>query len=111
MYFSPQGEKIPKELLRLPPQTPILLLGSTYTRLEGVAVLAKLAQATGINWKAIYTLLKRSAKINRTTMQCSALQGNLARAGSTCHWEARPQTQGARRVSAFRCDVHKHGGG
>ena len=22
MYFSPQGEKIPKELLRLPPQTP-----------------------------------------------------------------------------------------
>ena len=27
MYFSPQGEKIPKELLRLPPQTPMLLLG------------------------------------------------------------------------------------
>ena len=45
-YFSPQGEKIPKELLRLPPQTPIHLLGSIYPRLEGVAVLAKLAQAT-----------------------------------------------------------------
>ena len=34
MYFSPQGEKIPKELLRLPPQTPIHLLGSIYPRLE-----------------------------------------------------------------------------
>ncbi len=34
MYFSPQGEKIPKELLRLSPQTPMLLLESAYTRLE-----------------------------------------------------------------------------
>ena len=33
MYFSPQGEKIPKELLRLSPQTPMLLSGSVYTRL------------------------------------------------------------------------------
>ena len=58
MYFSPQGEKIPKELLRLPPQTPIHLLGSIYPRLEGVAVLAELAQATtpraasSCGWKA-----------------------------------------------------------
>ena len=40
-------------------------------------MLAKLAQATSINWKAIYTLLKYNAKINRITMQCFALQGNL----------------------------------
>ena len=106
MYFSPQGEKIPKESLRLPPQTPIHLLESTYTRLEGVAVLAGLAQATSINREAIYTLLKCSAKINRITMQCFALQGNLARAGRNCELGSlRPQAQGARRVSAFRHDV------
>ena len=51
---------------------------------KGVAVLAELAQATSINWKAIYTLLKCSAKINRITMQCFALQGNLARAEALC---------------------------
>ena len=45
MYFSPQGEKIPKELLRLPPQTLILLPESSSPRLEDVAVLARLAQA------------------------------------------------------------------
>ena len=46
---------------------------------KGVAVLARLAQATSINWEAIYTLLKHSAKINRITMQCCALQGNAVR--------------------------------
>ena len=81
-YFSPQGEKIPKELLRLPPQTPIHLLGSIYPRLEGVAVLAELAQAT-----------THRAESN----------GGLG--------SPRPQAQGARRVSASRGDVHKHGGG
>ena len=81
MYFSPQGEKIPKELLRLPPQTPMLLLGSSYPRLEGVAVLARLAQAT------------------------TRRAGSNVRLGSS-----RPRAQGARRVSAFRYDIDEHGG-
>ena len=97
MLFSLR-RKAPKDSLRLPPQTPILLLGSTYPRLEGVAVLAKLAQATCINWEAIYTLLKCSPKINRITMQCFALQGNLARAKSPCNWEARARRCKARAV-------------
>ena len=83
MLFSLR-RKAPKDSPRLPSRTLNLLPGSIYTRLEGVAVLAGLAQATGINWKAIYTLLKRSAKINHITIQCSALQGNLARAEALC---------------------------
>ena len=77
---------------------------------KGVAVLARLAQATNINWEAIYTLLKHSAKINRITMQCFALQGNAVREVCATGKSA-PQAQGARRVSALRYDVTERGGG
>ena len=60
--------KAPKDSLRLSPQTPLHLLGSTCTRLEGVAVLAKLAQAT------------------------------TPRAGRNCEWEARARRRKARAV-------------
>ena len=93
--------------LRLPPQTPKLLLGSNTHGSKGVAVLA---QAASINWEAIYTLLKRSAKINRITMQCFALQGNLAVREATAVGSLRPQAQGARRVSAIRQDIDENGG-
>ena len=89
--------------LRLPPQTPKLLLGSNTHGSKGVAVLA---QAASINWEAIYTLLKRSAKINRITMQCFALQGNLARAGSLCDWKSAPA--GARRAPCERLSARCH---
>ena len=68
MYFSPQGEKIPKELLRLPPQTPIYLLRSTYPRLptDGTAHLRALSV--------------------------------IRRAGSNCRWEACARRRKARAV-------------
>ena len=68
MYFSPQGEKIPKELLRLPPQTPIVLLGSAYPRLptDGTAHLRALSV--------------------------------IRRAGSNCRWEACARRRKARAV-------------
>ena len=69
---------------------------------KGVAVLAGLAQATSINWEAIYTLLKRSAKINRITMQCYRIAGQR-RAGNQCPLEnPRPQAQGCRIALAAR---------
>ena len=83
--------------LRLPPQTPKLLLGSNTHGSKGVAVLA---QAASINWEAIYTLLKRSAKINRITMQCFALQGNLAVREATA--TGKPAPAGARRAPRER---------
>ena len=45
MLFSVR-RKAPKDSPRLPSRTLMLLLENVYPRLEGVAVLAKLAQAT-----------------------------------------------------------------
>ena len=84
MYFSPQGEKIPKELLRLSPQTPMRLSGSVYTRLPTRVCVPQ-----------------RVRKPRRNT-PC----GKYVRLGSL-----HPQAQGARRVSAFRYDIDEHGGG
>ncbi len=75
-------EKSTKRLTETLSRTLMLLLGSVYPRLEDVAVLAELAQAT-----------THRAESN----------GGLG--------SPRPQAQGARRVSASRGDVHKHGGG
>ena len=97
MYFSPQGEKIPKELLRLRLKLPCFCWKARTHGSKGVAVLAELAQATSINREAIYTLLKRSAKINCITMQCSALQGNAVRR-DLCRWEACARRRKARAV-------------
>ena len=68
-----------RAMLRLPPQTPFFCWEAHTHGSKGVAVLAELTQDTSINWEAIYTLLKCSAKINRITMQCFALQGNAVR--------------------------------
>ena len=46
MYFSPQGEKIPKELLRLRLKLPCFCWKVHTHGSKGVAVLAGLAQAT-----------------------------------------------------------------
>ena len=46
MYFSPQGEKIPKELLRLRLKLPCFCWKVHIHGSKGVAVLAELAQAT-----------------------------------------------------------------
>ena len=75
MYFSPWGRKGTKRAVEALPQTPVVQMGSTYTRLKGVAVLAGLAQATRINWKAIYTPLKHSNAFHRITMQCCDIAG------------------------------------
>ena len=96
MLFSVR-RKAPKDSLRLSPQTPIHLLEAYTHGSKGVAVLAELAQATSINREAIYTLLKRSAKINCITMQCSALQGNAVRR-DLCRWEACARRRKARAV-------------
>ena len=81
MYFSPQGEKIPKELLRLRLKLPCFCWKVHTHGSKGVAVLAGLAQAT----------IRRAEGSVRLETPC-------------------PQAQGARRVSAFRCDIDENGG-
>ena len=80
-------EKRTKRLVEALPQTPIVQLGGVYTRLRGVAVLAELAQATRINWKAIYTPLKHSNAFYRITMQCYRIAGQ-GRAEIECDWNS-----------------------
>ena len=75
-------EKSTKRLTETLSRTLILLLGSTYPRLEGVAVLAKLAQATTRRAESFVPL--RNPRL---------------------------RAQGARRVSAFRYDIQNRGGG
>ena len=59
-------------------------------------------RSPSINWEAIYTLLKRSAKINRITMQCFALQGNAVRKATAAGKSA---PAGARRAPYERLPV------
>ena len=56
-------------------------------------------RSPSMNWEAIYTLLEHSAKINRITMQCSALQGNAVRKATAA---GKPAPAGARRAPCER---------
>ena len=91
-------EKSTKRLTETLSRTLIHLLGSTYPRLptDGERTYVR---SPSMNWEAIYTLLEHSAKINRITMQCSALQGNAVRKATAA---GKPAPAGARRAPCER---------
>ena len=76
MYFSPQGEKIPKELLRLSASNSYPSAGKHIPTAPDTCLCSQVRTSHQRKRKAIYTRFKCSDKIRFVTMQCSALQGN-----------------------------------
>ena len=101
MLFSLR-RKAPKDSLRLPPQTPIHLLGSVYTRLEGVAVLAQLAQATTRCAESFVPL--RSPRL-RAQGQRSALDARSACSAVDC--TSLPSANTCREPTGYTLGSHK----
>ena len=104
------GRKDTKRAAETPSRTPSCNWEAHTHGSKGVAVLARLAQATRINWKTIYTHLKRINTFHRITMQCCRIAGQR-REGNKFDWHPRARRQGARRVSALQHDIQIRGGG